>query len=267
MTLLLILGITLAGLHGPTSVGVPTCGGTTATIVGTAGDDTLIGSDGDDVIVGQGGNDVIRGSDGNDLICGGPGSDRRYSGASGRSPGREEVYGGPGNDRLYAGFVGLANCCSSYEAPVLYGGPGDDVLRSATRECGECDAFLTPGRGDDRIVVEPETNTMVLYGNAPRGIYVDLAAGFARGQGRDRLIGVHVVRGSAHRDVLLGSAGDDYLAGSSGGDTIRGRGGNDLLDGEDGADRLEGGPGPDLLIGGRGRDYCVSGARHQCEEP
>src|SRR6185312_17495539 len=52
----------------------PTCFGQTATVTGTAGDDTaLTGTSGADVIVGLGGNDTISGGGGNDLICGNAG--------------------------------------------------------------------------------------------------------------------------------------------------------------------------------------------------
>ena len=63
------------------------CEGTTATIVGTEGDDVLTGTAGNDVIVGLGGNDVIRGLRGDDLICG--------------DAGRDRLFGGKGNDNLF----------------------------------------------------------------------------------------------------------------------------------------------------------------------
>jgi hypothetical protein len=50
------------------------CGGETATIVGTAGDDSLTGTEGPDVIAGLAGNDTILGLGGDDLICGGAGA-------------------------------------------------------------------------------------------------------------------------------------------------------------------------------------------------
>src|SRR3990172_13203772 len=67
------------------------CGGTIATILGTAGPDTIFGTAGLDVIAGLGGNDVIYGRDGDDVICGGEGDDR--------------LFGNRGDDELYGDWV------------------------------------------------------------------------------------------------------------------------------------------------------------------
>ena len=56
------------------------CSGTSATIVGTSGDDYLIGTDGPDVIAGLQGDDIIFGLDGEDVICGGLGNDTIFGG-------------------------------------------------------------------------------------------------------------------------------------------------------------------------------------------
>jgi streptogramin lyase len=71
----------------------PTCGGRTATIVGTTGKDVLRGLKFDDVIAGLGGNDVIKGLGGNDRICGGAGRDKLDGGT-----GHDRCAGGPGHD-------------------------------------------------------------------------------------------------------------------------------------------------------------------------
>jgi Tol biopolymer transport system component len=106
------------GGGGPT----PTCGGQTATIVGTAGIDVLAGTRRRDVIAALGGNDTVRGGRGNDLICAGSGRDRV---AAGR--GKDRVSGGTGGDRLA-------------------GNGGNDVLRGN----GGRDR-LNGGRGADRL--------------------------------------------------------------------------------------------------------------------
>ena len=95
-----------------------TCGGKTATIVGTSGNDTLAGLDAADVIVGLGGNDVIRGGRENDIICGGAGRDRLRGGA-----GRDRLKGGPGRDLLNGGS-GFDRC---------NGGPGVDRAKNCER--------------------------------------------------------------------------------------------------------------------------------------
>src|SRR5947209_3914100 len=79
------------GKHADAST--PTCGGQTATLVGTSGADTLVGTNGNDVIVGAGGNDVINGLGGNDIICGGAGNDTLVGGA-----GNDVLTGGTGID-------------------------------------------------------------------------------------------------------------------------------------------------------------------------
>ena len=71
------------------------CGGVTATLVGTAGNDVLVGTAARDIIAGLGGDDVLQGLGGNDLICGGPGNDLIQGGA-----GRDRLLGEGGRDNL-----------------------------------------------------------------------------------------------------------------------------------------------------------------------
>src|SRR3954447_772437 len=67
----------------------PTCHGQTATVIGTAGDDTLTGTGKKDVFVGFAGNDTILGLGGDDLVCGAAGNDT--------------VKGAAGNDEIRTG--------------------------------------------------------------------------------------------------------------------------------------------------------------------
>ena len=69
------------------------CFQTSATIVGTEGDDHIIGTSRPDVIQGLGGDDVIAGLRNNDLICGGEGDDLIRAG-----PGRTMRWGGSRRD-------------------------------------------------------------------------------------------------------------------------------------------------------------------------
>jgi CSLREA domain-containing protein len=101
----------------------PKCDGHTATIVGTAGNDTINGTAGADVIAGLGGNDKIYGRGGADRICGGPGKDLLEGGT-----GADRLFGGPGND-------------------TLRGGPGNDLLNGGPNH-DRC----TGGPGRDRKV-------------------------------------------------------------------------------------------------------------------
>jgi uncharacterized repeat protein (TIGR01451 family) len=100
----------------------PTCHGQTATVIGTAGDDTLTGTGKKDVFVGLAGNDTILGLGGDDLVCGAAGNDI-VKGAAGN----DEIRTGGGND-------------------VAKGGDGNDALRG-----GGGDDRLKGGRGADTL--------------------------------------------------------------------------------------------------------------------
>jgi uncharacterized repeat protein (TIGR01451 family) len=92
----------------------PGCGGRTATIVGTAGNDTITGTDGRDVIVTFAGDDTVFALQGNDIVCTRSGADTARGGSGG-----DRLIGGTGPDRL-AGKSGN---------DVLKGKGGRDVLR------------------------------------------------------------------------------------------------------------------------------------------
>lgn len=109
-----------------------TCGGVTATIVGTAASETLTGTGGRDVIVARGGNDQVFSFAGRDLICAGGGSDRVVSGTA-----ADRVLGGAGLDRL----LGRGG------ADALKGNGGNDVLKGNAGP-----DRLRGGRGFDRCI-------------------------------------------------------------------------------------------------------------------
>jgi len=90
------------------------CRGVTATMTGTAGDNTITGTGGHDVIVAFGGNDTIVSLAGRDLVCAGGGNDHTGAGSA-----ADRVFGGAGNDRL----LGRGG------PDALKGGAGDDVLK------------------------------------------------------------------------------------------------------------------------------------------
>ena len=100
-----------------------TCGGKTATMVGTAGNDVLNGTAKADVIAGLDGNDEINGLDGNDIVCGGTGDDLIRVGDD-----NDVAKGGAGNDRL-RGSAGDDRLAGNSGDDNLGGGAGDDVLR------------------------------------------------------------------------------------------------------------------------------------------
>lgn len=111
--------------------GGPNCQGSTATIVGTPGDDVIEGTSGNDVIVGLGGNDVIHGRGGNDIICGNGGADDIRGGS-----GVDIIYGGKGRDTIRGGS----------SADIIFGNSGRDRLFGN----GGVDG-ISGGSGADRV--------------------------------------------------------------------------------------------------------------------
>ena len=85
------------GSVGPTPAAL-TCGGLTATYVGTRGPDVIRGTKGDDVILAFGGSDEVDARAGEDTVCGGRGPDTL-------SGGRHDdlLHGDAGDDRLRGG--------------------------------------------------------------------------------------------------------------------------------------------------------------------
>jgi Ca2+-binding RTX toxin-like protein len=198
----------------PASAATPTCFGKKATIEGTAGDDRLKGTVRDDVIVGLRGDDHILGGGGRDRICAGPGDDT-VDGERGRDSisghaGKDRLYGGPAADRLSAGG-GIAN--------DLLGGGGDDVLQGGPgfeRLFGQADDDIL--RGGEGVV------DRAVYVFSDRRVVVDLAAGEARGEGRDALRDIEDVEGSRHSDILYGDRNPNWFFPRAGADRIDGRG-------------------------------------------
>jgi|SRR5215217_431221 len=99
-----------------------TCGGVTATIVGTPGDESIPGTTGPDVIAGLGGADTISGLSGNDILCGGPGNDTILSGSD-----RDQAFGEGGND-LVRGGGGADQVRGNAAADQLFGDEANDQL-------------------------------------------------------------------------------------------------------------------------------------------
>jgi hypothetical protein len=94
-TVAAIIAGAAVGIDAPVAgVARPSCGGRTATIVGTAGADQLTGTRRVDVIVARAGADDVRGRGGNDVICGQRGKDHLTGNRGG-----DRLYGGRGVDR------------------------------------------------------------------------------------------------------------------------------------------------------------------------
>jgi hypothetical protein len=107
-------GATIADADGTGTIkndDTATCLGSTATKVGTPGNDTINGTAGIDVINGLGGNDTIFGLGAGDKLCGDAGNDTVNGG-----PGNDHMDGGTGNDAI-KGLDGR---------DTMIGGPGTD---------------------------------------------------------------------------------------------------------------------------------------------
>jgi RTX calcium-binding nonapeptide repeat (4 copies) len=132
-----VTGTDRAGNTATTScsykVVIPTCGGLTATLVGTAFNDSIVGTSGSDVIVALGGADTVKGGSGPDVICGGDGPDL-LDGQGGNDwidggASSDDIYGGAGNDTLDGGL----------HNDSLRGGNGQDSCTSGEIRMSSCE--------------------------------------------------------------------------------------------------------------------------------
>ncbi len=136
---------------------------------------------------------------------------------------------------------------------ILIGLAGNDSLSG-----GMGDDLLNGGLGND-ILNGGEGGDTVSYANATRGVAVNLGVTTAQGtiEGKDTLISIESILGSAFADTLRGNADANTLDGGLGADNLFGFGGSDLLIGGGGNDKLDGGSGADTLDGGSGNDTYV----------
>ncbi|MFC3175502.1 VCBS domain-containing protein [Novosphingobium bradum] len=131
--------------------------------------------------------------------------------------GADTIGGGAGNDQLI-GLGGNDRLLGNDGNDTLDGGAGDDVLDG--------------GAGSDTAS----------YASATGAVTVSLAVTGLQstgGAGKDTLVGIENLTGSASADSLTGSAGANVIGGGAG------------------DDRITGGLGADLLTGGAGRDSFV----------
>ncbi len=190
----------------------------TGVVVGPDGSDTLISIEGvfgspfADTLTGSDVLNFLRGNGGDDILDGGADNDyadyRAATGpvqvdlATGRSAGADGV------DTL----INMESIRGSAFDDTLSGDAGPNVIRG--------------GGGNDAIDGAGGDDWVELF-NAGNGVFVDLIAGTAAGEGSDTLANIENIRGSQF---------DDWLKGSDTGNVLRGDAGDDLLDGRDGAD-------------------------------
>jgi Ca2+-binding RTX toxin-like protein len=163
-----------------------TCGGRTATVVGTSGNDTLTGTAGSDVIAGLDGNDIILGLGGNDTLCGNAGNDRLLGGFD-----NDLLIGGPGIDNAeFGGTAGVAVNLASGTAT----GQGSDRLFTIENVKGTDAA--------DNLTGNEGRNTLIGTG------------------------GNDILNGAGGNDYLFGGTANDTLNGGAGFDICDGQTGS-----------------------------------------
>ena len=188
------------------------------TVTAGAGGDRLFGDEGSDTIQGDTGKDRIYGSTEDDSLNGGPGGDTVY-GESGNDSlqgdaGGDHLLGGPGNDRAYGelqddhldGDDGDDLLIGDQGIDHISGGAGDDWMRGGTNQ------DLYDG-GSDSDTVSFATATPPGPTDAITGVQVDLAKGFAKGDGgQDTLRKTENVLGSPYDDLLIGLGSESEIA-------------------------------------------------------
>lgn len=226
------------------------CFGRKATAVGTAGPDRFRGQAGRDVIVAGAGDDRISHLSVEDRVCAGPGDDR-VSHVNGYGV---HVSLGDGNDRI-----------DLVHLPHLSAGRGDDIVVVTWRNVTAVPVHLGPGDDLLRVTTDPTRppprygEVCIDYGRAVRPMHVDLTRGIARGEGRDRIVGVRCVHASPGRDYVVGSPGSDYIEDWTGALRVNAMGGDDFVNGSEDDDVVKLGSGRDAYIGYRGNDRAYGG--------
>lgn len=171
------------------------------------------------VFTGTSGDDQLFGTADGDTMVGKGGSDILYGQA-----GDDTISGNDGSDFLNGGL----------DNDKEYGGAGDDFLKG-----GAGNDYLDGGDGVDRVSFLGSANA----------VHVDLRIqGVAQdtGEGRDTLVSIENVSGTAGADVLIGDDNNNVFFGSGGDDQLAGNGGDDLFAAIDG--------GVVIISGGAGSD-------------
>ena len=109
---------------------------------------------------------------------------------------------------------------------LYYGNGGDDNI---TWSSGR----VIAGAGNDTIIRLTNDNSSVYatYWTSPKGVYIDLQAGYALdGFGtRDTLVNINSIDDSSFNDTIYGGSGDDWINSYVGQDYIDGRDGVDTV--------------------------------------
>lgn len=237
-------------------------------IIGSDAANRLIGRGGADQIYAGAGSDTLQGDGGGDLLDGGAGTDwlvfsttlpltlnLALSGAQDTGQGRdtvigiENVQGGGGGDAI-RGNLSANHIRGEGGDDQLWGGGGGDRL-----DGGAGDDLLTGSSANDAFYGGSGFDILSFAAGGAVQVTLALTRWQETGQGRDLILGIEGVSGSAMGDVLSGNSGANALWGGGGADLLRGGSGEDRLSGGAGGDRLSGGAGADILDGGAGADW------------
>ena len=233
------------------------CFGRRANLAGTPFHDQLSGTPFErDVIVTLGGNDVVTALGAGDVVCTGTGHDRVVA-EPGDAFAGFRVKLGQGDDRIAlrgpegrggtirAGAGDDTVLLSKRSVPFVVQGPGDDLVRARPRP--ECE-YVSPG-----------FSVCLRFRSATGSVRVNLAAGRATGQGRDRILNIRCVITGAFNDVLVGTDRADWIETGGGLNRVRAGAGSDYVTGGNRADEVYAGFGGDRVIAGGGWDRVYGG--------
>jgi Ca2+-binding RTX toxin-like protein len=136
----------------------------------------------------------------------------------------------------------------------VQGGDGDDTIIT-----GEGNEYLNGGRGFDNLNGD-DGKDYVSYGDAPKGVVVNLDTGRTTQDGydaQDILRNIENIEGSRFNDRITGNDDDNVIDGGAGNDTMFGLDGDDVFLSGAGADIMDGGNDTDTItfIGSRDHVY------------
>jgi VCBS repeat-containing protein len=195
-------------------------------LVGSSGVDTLNGGAGADTLVAGGGADLLNGGVGPDQLDGGAGIDTAsYVGSTAGVNVNLATGAGSGGDAQGDVLTNIENIVGTPFNDTLTGDAKDNILAG-----GDGKDVLDGGAGIDTASYEIVSSA----------VFADLATGKVKnisGVGKDNLVNIENLTGSAFNDGLTGNGGANVLKGGGGNDTLTGAGGADTLTGGSGADR------------------------------